>query len=84
MPRVGFKPTIPVFERTRTVHALDRAATVIGYCSLFFTFLNYCIYPYICGVFNDAVIVQQRVVTVISDWEGSGRAVTWSTVPALT
>jgi hypothetical protein len=31
MPRVGFEPTIPVFERAKTVHALDRAATVIGY-----------------------------------------------------
>jgi hypothetical protein len=30
MPRVGFKPTIPVFEQAKTVHALDRAATVIG------------------------------------------------------
>jgi hypothetical protein len=30
MPRVGFKPTIPVFERAKTFHALDRAATVIG------------------------------------------------------
>jgi hypothetical protein len=30
MPRVGFKPTILVFERTKTVHALERAATVIG------------------------------------------------------
>jgi hypothetical protein len=27
---VGFKPTIPVFERAKTVHAIDRAATVIG------------------------------------------------------
>jgi hypothetical protein len=26
----GFKPTIPAFERAKTVHALDRAATVIG------------------------------------------------------
>jgi hypothetical protein len=24
MPQVGFEPTIPVFERTKTVHALDR------------------------------------------------------------
>jgi hypothetical protein len=31
MPRVGFEPTIPVFVRAKTVHALDRAATVIGY-----------------------------------------------------
>jgi hypothetical protein len=29
MPWVGFEPTIPVFERAMTVHALDRAATVI-------------------------------------------------------
>jgi len=26
--RVGFEPTIVVFERLRTVHALDRAVTV--------------------------------------------------------
>jgi hypothetical protein len=31
MPRVGFEPKIPVFERVKTVHALDRAATMIGY-----------------------------------------------------
>jgi hypothetical protein len=30
MPQVGFEPTIPVFERAKTVHALDRAATEIG------------------------------------------------------
>jgi hypothetical protein len=33
MPRVGFEgfePTTPVFERAKTVHALDRAAIVIG------------------------------------------------------
>jgi hypothetical protein len=30
MPRVGFEPTIPVLEQAKTVHALDRAATVIG------------------------------------------------------
>jgi hypothetical protein len=26
MPRVGFEPTTPVFERAKIVHALDRAA----------------------------------------------------------
>jgi hypothetical protein len=31
MPGVGLKPTTPVFERPKTVHALGRAATVIGY-----------------------------------------------------
>jgi hypothetical protein len=30
MPQVGFESTILVFERAKTVHALDRAATVIG------------------------------------------------------
>jgi hypothetical protein len=30
MPQAGFEPKIPVFERGKTVHALDRAATVIG------------------------------------------------------
>jgi hypothetical protein len=31
MSQVGFEPIIPVFERAKTVHALDCAATVIGY-----------------------------------------------------
>jgi hypothetical protein len=30
MPRVGFELMIPAFERAKTVHALDRASTVIG------------------------------------------------------
>jgi hypothetical protein len=30
MPRVGFELTAPMFERAKTVHPLDRAATVIG------------------------------------------------------
>jgi hypothetical protein len=30
MPRVGFEPMILVFEREKTIHALDRMATVIG------------------------------------------------------
>jgi hypothetical protein len=30
MPRVRFEPTIPVFERGKTVYALDRSATLIG------------------------------------------------------
>jgi hypothetical protein len=29
MTRVGVEQTIPVFDRAKTVHALDRAATVI-------------------------------------------------------
>jgi hypothetical protein len=30
MSQVRFEPTIPVLERAKTFHALDRAATVIG------------------------------------------------------
>jgi TPP-dependent indolepyruvate ferredoxin oxidoreductase alpha subunit len=30
IPGVGFEPTMPVIERTKTFHASDRAATVIG------------------------------------------------------
>jgi hypothetical protein len=30
MPRDGFEPTVPAFEREKTVHALDGAANVIG------------------------------------------------------
>jgi hypothetical protein len=31
MSAVGVEPTFPVFERVKTVHAIDRAATVIGW-----------------------------------------------------
>jgi hypothetical protein len=30
MPFVGFEPMIPASERAKTVHALDRSATVTG------------------------------------------------------
>jgi hypothetical protein len=30
MPLVGFEPTTPVFERAKTVHVLDPAATLAG------------------------------------------------------
>jgi hypothetical protein len=30
MPEVRFEPMVPVFERAKTVHAPDGAATVIG------------------------------------------------------
>jgi hypothetical protein len=33
MPQVRFEPTTPVFERTKTVRALDLAANVIGHIS---------------------------------------------------
>jgi hypothetical protein len=43
MPRVEFEPTIPAFERMKTVHALDRAATVISvykYTSMLFKLIR--------------------------------------------
>jgi hypothetical protein len=30
MPQVGFEPMIPVSEQENTIHALDRAGTVVG------------------------------------------------------
>jgi hypothetical protein len=30
MPQVGFEQKVPAFEQAKTVHALDRVATVIG------------------------------------------------------
>jgi hypothetical protein len=40
MPLVGFEPTNPVFERAKTVHNLDRAATVIGHVRLLPELIN--------------------------------------------
>jgi hypothetical protein len=34
MPRVGFQSKTPVFEQAKTVHALDREATVISFVGL--------------------------------------------------
>jgi hypothetical protein len=36
MTRVAFELTIPVFQRAKTVHALDRAASVIGSINQYF------------------------------------------------
>jgi hypothetical protein len=40
MPPAEFEPKIPEFERAKTVHALDRAATVMGIYSLDFRITN--------------------------------------------
>jgi hypothetical protein len=40
MSSVGFEPTTPVFEQENTVHALDRAAAVIGLLSVTNTVMN--------------------------------------------
>jgi hypothetical protein len=36
MPRVEFEPTTAAFEGVKAVHALDRAATLIGYSIMYF------------------------------------------------
>jgi hypothetical protein len=49
MPRVGFEPTIPVFEQLKMVHALDCAATVIVRVRQRIEFRDYCytiLYPF--------------------------------------
>jgi hypothetical protein len=40
MSRVGFEPTIPVFERAKTLHALDSAAAMIGYVASALTYYD--------------------------------------------
>jgi hypothetical protein len=40
MPGVGFERTIPVFERAKIFHTLDRAVTVISRKSFAFTLMR--------------------------------------------
>jgi hypothetical protein len=40
MPLVGLEPTISVFKQAKTVHTLDRTATVIGYFTFTSPILN--------------------------------------------
>jgi hypothetical protein len=54
MPRVGFEPTSTVFDGTKTVHDLDRVATVIG-CTLPLRNYYYYYYCHVLGVNKDGV-----------------------------
>jgi hypothetical protein len=47
MPQEGFETMIPVFEGAKTVHASDRAATVIGRKTFYFMLLLLKIIPYL-------------------------------------
>jgi hypothetical protein len=49
MPLVVFEPTIPVFERAKTFHALDRTATVIGRNFLLIIKFMNCRFYYLYG-----------------------------------
>jgi hypothetical protein len=45
MPWVGFEAAHPAFERAKTVHALDRAATVIGTPSIYPSKIHHTNFP---------------------------------------
>jgi hypothetical protein len=59
MPPVGFEPTIPVFQRAKTVHTLHCAATVIGLPNPF-------PYIFIVGLFPMAMQSQQQTRKAIA------------------
>jgi hypothetical protein len=44
MPKVGFEPTIPMFERAKTFYAFDRVANVIAYYFLIFIIYQYSLF----------------------------------------
>jgi hypothetical protein len=58
MPQAGFEPTISLFERAKTLHALHRAANMIGlsafidlpkylsYCKATYLSVALCIFVY--------------------------------------
>jgi hypothetical protein len=41
MPSVEFEPTISVFERAKTVHALNRAATMICHFTQYYSKIQF-------------------------------------------
>jgi hypothetical protein len=64
IPRVGFEPMIAVFERAKTVHALDRAATVIGNLH---RFANWLLKVLECST-TKTIFVQQESI-ILSQWK---------------
>jgi hypothetical protein len=59
MSQVGYEPTIPVFEQTKTVHAWDREATLIGFwidlCDIFPSCVDYvleCFHFKVCAMLS--------------------------------
>jgi hypothetical protein len=76
VPRVGFKPTNPVFMREKTVHALDKAATEIGlllsWCPLLTSHVNM-----LC---NNVIASAGTVEPVMLSWSGIPRLL-WPVLP---
>jgi hypothetical protein len=60
---MGFKPTTPVFEQAKTVHALDCAATVIG---LVYRFSDKDRYPFLVTENQLAVPAPQPSIQILS------------------
>jgi hypothetical protein len=79
MPPVGFEPTIPVFDLVKTVHALDRAATVIGDSVtrrvLFFYFLPSLL---LCALVPVVHLFSVLLHCSIFDW-----AISYSSLPSI-
>jgi hypothetical protein len=80
LPRVGFEPTFPVFERAKTIHALDRAATL--YCTCVFIIssqLPDCEYhPYISHTLHTNPCLTVVQVTLPSFRTGTCASIPWS------
>jgi hypothetical protein len=55
MPPVWFEPTIPAFERAKTVHASDRPAIVIGH--LLYAALNLFFHVFLAGFHFPFIII---------------------------
>jgi hypothetical protein len=55
MPKVGFVSTITMCERAKTVHALDRGATVTGYFSGLYDIISQKIVPFITTAVNISI-----------------------------
>jgi cobalamin biosynthesis protein CobD/CbiB len=65
MPQVGFEPTISVFERKKTVHALDRAATVIGTSAILLVVIPLVTVPLRS---QQKVVLQNLIEVVIAEY----------------
>jgi hypothetical protein len=60
MPEAGFEPTITASARAKTVHALDRAATVTGYMLLLH------VHKYINRMELDKLEIFEKDTTLVS------------------
>jgi hypothetical protein len=66
MPRMRLEPTISVFERAKTVHALDYAATVI--CTVTTEYNLFLKYETFSGSYEDGCHSHVLLLTVTKDY----------------